>query len=123
MTNTPRLLRDSSPEGERQGLVTIYCVFADEEEAQRIGRAVVEESLAACVNILAPCRSFYRWNGAVEEGKEVPALIKTTDGVADRLIERLALLHSYDVPAITVWGIDRALADYAAWVGRSVLQR
>jgi periplasmic divalent cation tolerance protein len=121
--STPQSLRDSSPEGERQrGIVTVYCVFADEEEAQRIGRTVVEESLAACVNILAPCRSVYRWNGKVEEADEVPALFKTTDRVADRLVERLALLHSYDVPAITVWPVDRALGDYSGWVERSVLQ-
>jgi periplasmic divalent cation tolerance protein len=103
-------------------LVTICCVFADDEEAQRIGRQLVEESLAACVNILAPCRSFYRWQGKVEEAVEVPALFKTTDAAADRLIERLALLHSYDVPAITVWPIDRALGDYADWVGQSTFQ-
>jgi periplasmic divalent cation tolerance protein len=103
-------------------IVTVYCVFADKDEAERIGRIVVEESLAACVNILAPCRSFYRWNGNVEEASEVPALFKTSDAVADRLVERLSLLQSYDVPAITVWPIDRALDDYVQWVGRSVLQ-
>jgi periplasmic divalent cation tolerance protein len=123
VTSTPQSLGDSSPEKERQGgIVTVYCVFADKEEAQRIGRLVVEESLAACVNILAPCRSAYRWNGTVEESIEVPALFKTSERVADRLVERLALLHSYDVPAITVWPIDRALNDYAGWVERSVLQ-
>lgn len=103
-------------------LVTIYCVFADEEEAGRIGRLMVEESLAACVNILAPCRSLYRWDGKVEEAVEVPALFKTSEAVADRLVERLALLHSYDVPAIVIWPADRALLDYAKWVERSVLQ-
>lgn len=103
-------------------LVTVYCVFADADEAERIGRLVVEESLAACVNILAPCHSIYRWQGRIEEGREVPALFKTTDAVANRLVERLALLHSYDVPAITVWPIDRALGEYAEWVERSVLQ-
>lgn len=103
-------------------IVTVYCVFADEDEARRIGRLVVEESLAACVNILGPCRSFYRWDGQVEEAREFPALLKTTDTVADRLVERLTLLHSYDVPAITVWPIDRALEDYEKWVARSVLQ-
>ncbi|NJC06153.1 periplasmic divalent cation tolerance protein [Sphingomonas kaistensis] len=103
-------------------IATVYCVFADDEEARRIGRLVVEESLAACVNIMAPCRSFYRWDGRVEEAREVPALFKTTDDVANRLVERLTLLHSYDVPAITVWPVDRALDGYEKWVARSVLQ-
>ncbi|UUR08722.1 divalent-cation tolerance protein CutA [Sphingomonas glaciei] len=103
-------------------IVTVYCVFADEAEARRIGRLVVEESLAACVNIMGPCRSFYRWDGQVEEAREVPALFKTTADVAERLVQRLSLLHSYDVPAITVWPIDRTLDDYEKWVARSVLQ-
>jgi periplasmic divalent cation tolerance protein len=102
-------------------IVTVYCVFADEQEAQRIGRQVVGESLAACVNILAPCQSIYRWRGKIEEASEVPALFKTTDAVADRLVERLSLLHSYDVPAITIWPIDRTPEDYQNWVSQSVL--
>ena len=92
---------------EPMSIVTVYCVFADEAEARRIGRLVVEEELAACVNILGPCRSIYRWDGRIEEASEVPALFKTTAEGAERLVERLALLHSYDVPAITVWPIDR----------------
>ncbi|WP_338504149.1 divalent-cation tolerance protein CutA [Sphingomonas kaistensis] len=97
-------------------LVTVYCVFADEAEARRIGRLVVEERLAACVNILGPCRSIYRWEGQIEEASEVPALFKTTAEGAARLVQRLALLHSYDVPAITVWPVERAIESYAAWV-------
>jgi periplasmic divalent cation tolerance protein len=103
-------------------IVTVYCVFADEAEAVRIGRIVVEESLAACVNILDRCRSFYRWNGKVEEAIEVPALFKTSEQGASRLVERLSLLHSYDVPAIAVWPVDRTLPDYGEWVERSVPQ-
>jgi periplasmic divalent cation tolerance protein len=103
-------------------IVTVYCVFADEQEAQRIGRLVIEESLAACVNVLAPCQSIYCWQGKIEEASEVPALFKTTEAVADRLVERLSLLHSYDVPAIAVWPVDRTLEDYQSWVFKSVLQ-
>jgi periplasmic divalent cation tolerance protein len=97
-------------------IVTIYCVFASSEEAQRIGRTVVEEGLAACINILAPCRSIYRWQGRIEEAEEVPALLKASAGAADRLLARLAELHSYEVPAITVWPVDKALPAYADWV-------
>ena len=101
-------------------IVTVYCVFADADEAERIGRKVVEERLAACVNILAPCRSFYRWDGAVQQAREVPALFKTSADMAEQLIDRLALLHSYDVPAITVWPVERSLEPYAKWVVESV---
>ncbi|GAA4008325.1 divalent-cation tolerance protein CutA [Sphingomonas humi] len=101
-------------------IATVYCVFADADEAERIGRKVVEERLAACVNVLAPCRSFYRWDGAVQQAREVPVLFKTTQAAAGRLVDRLALLHSYDVPAITVWPVEQALGAYAAWVSESV---
>ncbi|MDQ3482765.1 MAG: divalent-cation tolerance protein CutA, partial [Pseudomonadota bacterium] len=56
-------------------IVSVYAVFADAEEAERIGRAVVEEGLAACINILGPCRSIYRWKGRIETSDEVPAIL------------------------------------------------
>jgi periplasmic divalent cation tolerance protein len=97
-------------------IVSVYCVFADAAEAQRIGRTVVEEGLAACINILAPCRSIYRWQGRIEEAEEVPAILKTSEDVAERLIARLSELHSYDVPAITAWPVAWAVPPYADWV-------
>lgn len=101
-------------------VVSVYAVFASAEEAERIGRIAVEERLAACVNILGPCRSIYRWRGAVESAEEVAAIFKTSDSRADALLTRIAGLHSYDVPAITVWPIDKLLAPYAEWVEASV---
>jgi periplasmic divalent cation tolerance protein len=98
-------------------IVTIYAVFGSEEEARLVGRRLVEERLAACVNILAPCGSIYRWKGGIEEAREVPALFKTKAGRADALIARLAELHSYDVPAAVVWPIAGAHPAYAEWVG------
>ena len=100
--------------------VTLYAVFADMAEADRIGRQMVEERLAACVNILQPCRSIYRWEGAVETGSEVPAVFKTTMDGADRLIERITELHSYSVPALAVWPITKLPAAYGDWVEESV---
>jgi periplasmic divalent cation tolerance protein len=101
-------------------IVTVYAVFADAEEAERIGRQMIEERLAACVNILGPCRSIYRWRGAVESADEVPALFKTSDHLAEALMTRIAGLHSYDVPCVTVWPIDKLLGSYAEWVDASV---
>lgn len=97
-------------------IVTVYAVFADRDEAERIARVVVEERLAACANILGACRSIYRWEGKIEEADEVPVLFKTGAAVAERLIARIAELHSYDVPAAVVWPIADALDDYAEWV-------
>jgi periplasmic divalent cation tolerance protein len=101
-------------------VVSVYVVFANEEEAERIGRQVIEERLAACVNLLGPIRSIYRWQGAVEQADEAAAIFKTTQAQADLLITRVAGLHSYDVPCIAVWPIDKLLADYADWVEASV---
>ena len=102
-------------------VVSVYAVFADVGEAERIGRLVVEERLAACINILAPCRSIYRWKGRIEKAEEVPAILKTDDAKADALIERIAALHSYDVPCITATPIDRLLRGYADWVEEAVI--
>lgn len=93
---------------------SVYAVFADAAEAERIAETVIAERLAACANILAPCRSIYRWGGAVERADEVPALFKTARPT--ELVARIAALHSYDVPAIVVWPVEAAWPDYAAWV-------
>jgi periplasmic divalent cation tolerance protein len=97
-------------------VVSVYATFADAAEAGHIGRSVVEERLAACVNILGPCRSIYRWEGEVESSDEVAAIFKTSAEKADSLIARIAELHSYDVPAITVWPVDKLLGSYGDWV-------
>lgn len=102
-------------------IVSIYAVFASAEEAERIGRTVIEEKLAACINIFAPCRSIYRWKGAIESADEVPAILKTHNWQVDELIERVAALHSYDTPCIAVWPIEKLLRHYADWVEDTVL--
>ena len=97
-------------------IVSVYAVFADEAEARHIGRLAVEERLAACVNIIGPCHSIYRWQGEIEEAEEIAALFKTRADRAEALIARIAELHSYAVPAAVAWPIDTALPAYADWV-------
>jgi periplasmic divalent cation tolerance protein len=101
-------------------IVSVYATFADEAEAAAIAQILVEERLAACANIVGPCRSIYRWEGKVEDAQEVAALFKTTAGAAEALIARLAALHSYEIPAAVVWPIATALDAYAGWVTESV---
>ena len=101
-------------------VVSVYVLFANAEEAERIGRAVVEERLAACINILGPVRSIYRWQGAVETSSEVAAILKTSHIETDGLIARIAALHSYEVPCIVTWPVDKILLSYAEWVEDSV---
>ena len=68
-------------------VVSVYAVFANAEEAERIGRTVVEERLAACINILPPVHSIYRWKGAIETADEVAAIFKTHRSRSRRLID------------------------------------
>jgi periplasmic divalent cation tolerance protein len=96
-------------------IALLHATFADRAEAERIAETVLAERLAACVNILAPCASLYRWNGTIERGDEVPALFKTTPILARRLGDRIAALHSYDMPVVETWPV--AVAEtVAGWV-------
>jgi periplasmic divalent cation tolerance protein len=97
-------------------VVSVYAVFASGEEAERIGRTVVEERLAACINILSPVRSIYRWKGEIESAEEVAAILKTSEASAAALLARIAALHSYDVPCVVTWPVDKMLRSYADWV-------
>ncbi len=97
-------------------IATVYAVFADRAEAERIGRAMVEEGFAACANILGPCSSIYRWEGKVETVTEVPALFKVAAEGTGSLVAEIAKRHSYDVPAVVGWTDTVAHAPYANWV-------
>ena len=101
-------------------LASVYATFASAEEAERIGRTIIEERLAACVNILGHCTSIFRWNGQVERAQEVAAIFKTSADQAQALVARIAGLHSYDVPAIVAWPVVKSTPDCAAWVIDSV---
>lgn len=101
-------------------VVTVYTVFKDADEANAAARALVEEKLAACVNLLGSCRSTYAWEGKIETAVEAPAIIKTDDSKIEAIIGRLKQLHSYDNPAIAVWPIIAVTDAYANWVEASV---
>ncbi|HVU31699.1 MAG TPA: divalent-cation tolerance protein CutA [Sphingomicrobium sp.] len=103
-------------------ILSVYAVFGDAEEAERIGRAVIEERLAACVNILPSIRSIYRWKGEIETASEVAAIFKTHHWRSDALMKRIAELHSYDVPCIVAWPIEKIVGSYAQWVEDSVIR-
>jgi periplasmic divalent cation tolerance protein len=96
-------------------IALLHATFADRAEAERVAEAVLAERLAACVSILAPCTSIYRWNGEVARGEEVPALFKTTTMLARRLHERIVQLHSYDLPVVETWPVAVAVA-VGVWV-------
>ena len=94
----------------------------DEETANAIALAVVEERLAACVNILPRVQSIYRWQGSVESAAEIPLLIKTTARNYPALEARITALHPYDVPEIVALPLARGLPAYLNWVAAETLQ-
>lgn len=88
----------------------------DPETAERLARGLVEQGFAACVNILAPCRSVYRWQGAVQDETEIPLLIKTTAAAYPALETWLRAQHPYELPEIVALEIEQGLPDYLRWL-------
>lgn len=90
------------------------------EEARTIARALVEKQLAACVNIVGPIQSIYRWKDEVEDAQEFLLLMKTTAENVSRLRDELARLHSYEIPECIVLEIESGLPAYLDWISESV---
>lgn len=95
----------------------------DADSAGRIGRLLVEQRLAACVNILAPCTSVYRWNDTLETATEIPLLIKTTLARYPALQAALTAAHPYELPEIVAVPLLEGLPAYLAWVGTETADR
>jgi periplasmic divalent cation tolerance protein len=89
-------------------------------DAEGFARTLVSERLAACVNVLPPMQSVYRWKGEVEAAGERQLLIKTKAANLAALEERVKTLHPYDVPEFLVLTIESGSAAYLAWLGESV---
>ncbi len=98
----------------------VFSTAGSQEEARRIGQQLVERSLAACVNLLGPIESIYRWQGQVETAREFLLLIKTTAERYPELQEALTTLHSYEVPECVAVAIAEGSAPYLAWLAESV---
>ncbi|CAB1370925.1 divalent-cation tolerance protein CutA [Denitratisoma oestradiolicum] len=88
----------------------------DKDTAQALAALLVERRLAACVNILAPCVSVYRWQGTLERAEEVPLLIKTTRARYPDLEEAIRGAHPYELPEIIAVPVTQGLPGYLAWV-------
>ncbi|WP_319242915.1 divalent-cation tolerance protein CutA [uncultured Propionivibrio sp.] len=97
-------------------VLLVLTNLPDQASADRLAAALVDARLAACVNILAPCRSVYRWKDAVEHADEIPLLIKTTEASYAALEAAIRAQHPYDVPEIIAIPVAHGLPDYLAWV-------
>ena len=101
--------------------ILVLSTFPDADTVRRVARVLVEEKLAACVNILPQIESIYRWKGAVETASEVLALIKSTTWKYQLLEARIRELHPYEVPEIVSLRIDSGHTDYLRWIEQSVI--
>jgi periplasmic divalent cation tolerance protein len=96
-------------------LVIVLTTLGDGADAEGMARALVEDGLAACVNILPPMTSVYRWKGSVERESERQLVVKTTAGRVAALESRVQALHPYELPEFLVLAAEASVA-YADWV-------
>lgn len=98
------------------GVIAVLTNLPDSASAFNLARALVERRLAACVNVLAPATSFYRWEGRLQQEQETPLLIKSTTEAYDELERAIRELHPYELPEIIALPVERGLEKYLGWV-------
>lgn len=96
--------------------VLVYTTWPDTSAAERAGRILIQDRLAACVNILPGMMSLYRWENKVQQSSEAVMLIKTRSDLVERVMASVREHHSYDTPAILVIEIADADPQFAAWI-------
>lgn len=101
---------------ESDSIAVVLSTLPDDERAAAIARALVDDGVAACVNLVPGVRSIYRWEGAVADDREQLAIIKTRADRVDALIARLRALHPYQVPEAIVLPVTGGHPPYLAWV-------
>jgi periplasmic divalent cation tolerance protein len=98
----------------------VFCTVPNRKEADRLARTLVQEKLAACVNIIPGISSIYRWQGKIEKSAELLLVLKTSAKRYPRLEKRIRALHSYTVPEILALPVDRGNSDYLKWLYASL---
>jgi len=97
----------------------VITTCGSEEEAQKIARELVERRVAACVNIISPIQSIYRWQGKVESATEWLLLVKTTAEKFDAVRDAIQDLHSYDLPECIMVSIEDGSQEYLDWIDKN----
>jgi len=100
----------------------IYVTTKDKNSAKKIGRVLVEERLAACVNIVDNMESIYWWDSKIQEDKEAILIVKTKASLVKELINRIKSLHSYSCPCIVVLPIAGGNEDFLSWIDKETKQ-
>lgn len=108
----------SEPSSER--VMVALTTAPSAEVAERIGRSLVEDRLAACVNVVAGITSIFKWEGSIERESEVLVILKTTAGHVEALERRVVELHPYEVPEVIAFPVEAGHAPYLSWVRAEV---
>lgn len=101
---------------QAEDFIVVLVTAGGADEAARVGRALVEERLAACANVVPGVRSIYRWKDAVEEADESLLVVKARAADADAVAARVRALHSYEVPKVIALPLSAGSAPYLAWL-------
>ncbi len=96
--------------------IVVLVTVGSEREAETIATVLLEERLAACVNVTSPVRSLYRWEGRIADDREWQLIIKTQARLFESLATRVRALHSYDVPEIIALPVLAGTTDYVDWI-------
>ena len=98
----------------------VYVPCKDKVEAKRIAKKLVEQKLAICINIINPVDSIYLWKGKVAESHESLLIIKTYERLVGNVITQIKKLHSYNLPDIISWKIDKTTLEVEKWSGEEL---
>ncbi len=96
--------------------ILVITHFPDKKGAVAVARALIDQHVAACVNILSPCTSMYRWQGKIESSDEIPVLIKTQRQHYERVEQLIKMMHSYELPEVIMVPIMGGLPAYLQWI-------
>ena len=97
-------------------VLVVFSTFSTPDKAAEVARTLVTEQLAACVNLVGPVRSIYRWKGEISDDSETLAVIKTTRDRFEAMRARLVELHPYEVAEVIALPVEAGHAPYLAWV-------
>ena len=96
--------------------ILIYMTCTGKEEAEKIGKALLEERLIACANIMAAHSSLYRWEGKLENNMEIAMILKTQESLFEQVRQKICDLHSYDCPCIVALPIIQGHEPFLQWI-------
>lgn len=100
---------------------SIYVTVSSEEEGKEIAKKLLEQRLIACANLF-PISSLYYWENKLQEDSEFAIIMKTRSELIDQLIVELKKIHSYDIPCIVSWSIEKGNSEYLCWVEKETME-